>query len=88
MRGPGLMVGTAFDDVARVPKVLAHCLHEGRLILMNAGTFACIIAMRRQGRNVEGVGDLAGLGRTDPALALALAVAAYPIVAGRLRRSG
>jgi len=43
-------------------------------VFMNAGTFACIIAMRRRGRMLEGVADLAGLGRTDPALALALTV--------------
>lgn len=39
VRGPGLMVGTEFDDPARVNAVLDHCLHEGRLILMNAGTY-------------------------------------------------
>jgi NADH-quinone oxidoreductase subunit N len=43
-------------------------------VFMNAGTFACIIAMRRRGRMLESVADLAGLGRTDPALALALTV--------------
>jgi NADH-quinone oxidoreductase subunit N len=41
---------------------------------MNAGTFACIIAMRRRGRMLEGISDLSGLARTDPALALALAI--------------
>jgi NADH-quinone oxidoreductase subunit N len=43
-------------------------------VFMNAGTFACIIAMRRRGRMLEGISDLAGLGRTDPALAAALTV--------------
>jgi NADH-quinone oxidoreductase subunit N len=43
-------------------------------VFMNAGTFACIIAMRRRGRMLEGIADLAGLGRTDPALAAALTV--------------
>jgi 4-aminobutyrate aminotransferase len=43
VRGPGLMVGTSFDDPARVPKVVQHCLHEGRLILMNAGTYGNVI---------------------------------------------
>ena len=42
-------------------------------VFMNLGTFACIIAMRRQGRSVEKISDLAGLARTDPGLALALA---------------
>ena len=39
VRGPGLMVGTDFDDSARVAAVQRHCLDEGRLILMNAGTY-------------------------------------------------
>ena len=39
VRGPGLMVGTEFDDAARVSAILQHCLEEGRLILMNAGTY-------------------------------------------------
>jgi NADH-quinone oxidoreductase subunit N len=43
-------------------------------VFMNVGTFAGIIAMRRQGRALEQISDLAGLARTDPALALAFAV--------------
>ncbi len=43
VRGPGLMVGTAFDDAARVPRVIQHCLTEGHLILMNAGTYGNVI---------------------------------------------
>jgi len=39
VRGPGLMVGTEFDDPARVSALLQHCLDEGHLILMNAGTY-------------------------------------------------
>jgi NADH-quinone oxidoreductase subunit N len=43
-------------------------------VFMSAGTFACIIAMRRKGQMREQISDLAGLARTDPALALAMAV--------------
>jgi 4-aminobutyrate aminotransferase-like enzyme len=43
VRGPGLMVGTQFADPARVPRVLEHCLTEGHLILMNAGTYGNVI---------------------------------------------
>jgi 4-aminobutyrate aminotransferase len=43
VRGPGLMVGASFEDPARVPGVLQHCLREGRLILMNAGTYGNIV---------------------------------------------
>jgi len=43
-------------------------------VVMNLGAFAVIVAMRRQGRALEQVEDLAGLGRTDPAMALWMAV--------------
>jgi NADH-quinone oxidoreductase subunit N len=43
-------------------------------VVMNLGAFAVIVAMRRGGRAVEGIEDLAGLGRTDPAMALWMAV--------------
>ena len=43
VRGPGLMVGTSFADASRVPKVISHCLQEGRVILMNAGTYGDVI---------------------------------------------
>jgi NADH-quinone oxidoreductase subunit N len=43
-------------------------------LFMNAGTFACILAMRRNGQGVESIDDLAGLASRDPAMALALAV--------------
>jgi NADH-quinone oxidoreductase subunit N len=43
-------------------------------IFMNIGTFACILAMRRREQMVTRIDDLAGLARTSPALALALAV--------------
>jgi NADH-quinone oxidoreductase subunit N len=43
-------------------------------LAMNLGTFAVLVAMRRQGRAVEGIDDLAGLGRSDPTTALWMAV--------------
>jgi NADH-quinone oxidoreductase subunit N len=43
-------------------------------VVMNVGTFAVLVAMRRQGRSLEGIEDLAGLGRTDPGMALWMAV--------------
>jgi 4-aminobutyrate aminotransferase len=39
VRGLGLMVGTEFAGAARVAAVQRHCLEEGHLILMNAGTY-------------------------------------------------
>ncbi|UPG71828.1 NADH-quinone oxidoreductase subunit NuoN [Roseomonas gilardii subsp. gilardii] len=43
-------------------------------LVMNIGVFAVLVSMRRNGRAVEGIGDLAGLGKTDPAMALAMAI--------------
>jgi 4-aminobutyrate aminotransferase-like enzyme len=40
VRGLGLMVGTQFNDPARVAAMQSHCLHEGRMIVMNAGTYS------------------------------------------------
>jgi len=39
VRGLGLMVATEFADAARVAAVQKHCLDEGHLLLMNAGTY-------------------------------------------------
>ncbi len=43
-------------------------------LTMTIGAFGCILAMRRRGRMVEGIADLAGLGRDRPLLAAALAI--------------
>ena len=41
-------------------------------LFMTVGTWAVILCMRRDGRMVEGISDLAGLSRSQPGLALAL----------------
>src|ERR1700733_11733179 len=56
-------------------------------VATNLGTFACIQAMRRGGKAVEGISDLAGLARTDLKLALLfsmlfLSLAGLPPLAG------
>ncbi len=43
-------------------------------MIMTAGTFAIILCMRRDGLGVEKIADLAGLSKTSPVLAYALAV--------------
>ena len=43
-------------------------------ILMNIGTFACILCMRQKERMVEDIEDLKGLSKTNPLMALALAI--------------
>jgi 4-aminobutyrate aminotransferase len=39
VRGLGLMVGTEFHDAGRVAAIQKHCLEEGHMIVMNAGTY-------------------------------------------------
>lgn len=43
-------------------------------LFMNVGTFAVIAAMSRKGHMVENINDLAGLGKTDPGIATAMAI--------------
>jgi len=43
-------------------------------LFMTVGTWAVILCMRRDGRMLEGISDLAGLSRSQPGLALALAI--------------
>jgi len=76
----GLAVGTA----AGVRGTLVYMVIY---VFMTAGTFGCILAMRRKGRAVEQIADLSGLASNDPALALALAVfmfslAGIPLMSG------
>ncbi|MBC7950977.1 MAG: NADH-quinone oxidoreductase subunit NuoN [Rhodospirillaceae bacterium] len=76
----GLAAGTA-DGVQGVLIYLAIYL------FMNVGTFAIILSMRQKGRLVEGIEDLAGLSKTNPAMALAMAalmfsMAGIPPLAG------
>jgi 4-aminobutyrate aminotransferase len=43
VRGAGLMVATVFDDPARVAALMHHCLEDGHLILMSAGTDGTVL---------------------------------------------
>ena len=63
----GLAVGTSLGIRGTLVYLLVY-------IFMNAGTWACIIAMRRRGHALEAIDDLSGLGRTDPGLALAFTI--------------
>jgi NADH-quinone oxidoreductase subunit N len=68
--GYALMGLTVANDVGYRGVLIYMAIY----VVMSLGTFAVLIAMRRQGRTLEGVDDLAGLGRTDPAMALWMAV--------------
>jgi NADH-quinone oxidoreductase subunit N len=63
----GLAAGTA-DGIRGVLVYLAIYL------FMTVGAWAVILCMRRGGRMLEGISDLAGLSQSQPGLALALAI--------------
>ncbi len=65
------LIGLAAGTEAGLRGVLVYM---AIYVVMNAGTFGCIVAMRRDGRACEQIRDLAGLSRTTPGLALALSV--------------
>ena len=65
------LIGLAAGSEAGVRGILVYM---AIYLFMNIGTFAVILCMRRQGKLVEGIEDLAGLSRSQPALALALAI--------------
>jgi NADH-quinone oxidoreductase subunit N len=60
------LIGLAAGTQAGVRGVLLYLL---TYVAMSLGAFACILAMRRQGRAVEKISDLGGLAKTDVALA-------------------
>jgi NADH-quinone oxidoreductase subunit N len=63
----GLAAGTA-DGVRGV------LIYMAIYLVMNLGTFAVILCMRRDGKMIEAIDELAGLSKTQPALALALGI--------------
>jgi len=65
------LIGLAVGDRDGVRGVIVYL---AIYLFMNVGTFSVILAMRRKGRAVEGIADLAGLSKTHPGMALALAV--------------
>jgi len=65
------LIGLAAGTQAGVQATL---IYLAVYLFMSLGTFACIIGMRRRGRAVETIADLAGLSGSDAGYALALAV--------------
>jgi NADH-quinone oxidoreductase subunit N len=65
------LVGLAAGTESGVNAVLVYMT---LYVVMVIGTFGCILLMRRQGRYVESIGDLAGLSSRRPLLALAFGV--------------
>jgi NADH-quinone oxidoreductase subunit N len=80
----GLAAGTA-DGVRGV------LIYMAIYLAMNLGTFAVLLCMRRNGKMVEAIDDLAGLSKTQPGLAAALfifmfSMAGIPPLAGFLSK--
>ncbi|MDE1145701.1 MAG: NADH-quinone oxidoreductase subunit NuoN [Azospirillaceae bacterium] len=65
------LVGVAAGTADGVQAVL---IYMAIYLVMTVGTFAIIIGMRQKGKAVEEIADLAGLSKTNPMVALALAV--------------
>jgi len=65
------LVGLAPGTVEGAESVMVYL---AIYLVMTVGTFACILSMRRKGRLVEGIDDLKGLAKSQPLMALALAV--------------
>ena len=70
------LIGLAAATAEGVEGVLVYM---AIYLAMTLGTFAVILAMRREGHMVEGIGDLAGLARTNPAMAFFLAVLLFSL---------
>jgi NADH-quinone oxidoreductase subunit N len=65
------LIGLAAGTETGVRGVLVYLL---TYVVMSAGAFACIIAMRRRGLAVEKISDLGGLARNDLPLAALMAI--------------
>jgi NADH-quinone oxidoreductase subunit N len=70
------LVGLAAGTVEGVQGVI---IYLAIYLAMTLGTFACILAMRRQGRMVEDIDQLSGLSTTSPLMAFMLAMLLFSL---------
>jgi NADH-quinone oxidoreductase subunit N len=70
------LVGLSTGTVAGVGGVLVYM---GIYMMMTLGAFACILAMRRNGRAVEEIDELSGLSATQPLMAFLLAALLFSL---------
>jgi NADH-quinone oxidoreductase subunit N len=70
------LVGLAAGTVEGVQGVIVYL---AIYLAMTLGTFACILAMRRNGRMVEDIDQLAGLSNTSPMMAFLLAMLLFSL---------
>jgi len=65
------LIGLAVGNEVGVRGVL---IYMTIYLFMNVGVFTCILCMRRREQMVVGISDLAGLSKSNPLMALALAI--------------
>ena len=65
------LIGLAVANEAGVRGIM---IYMAVYLFMNIGAFACILTMRRGDRMVENISDLAGMSKSHPMIAAALAV--------------
>jgi NADH-quinone oxidoreductase subunit N len=70
------LVGLAAGTATGVAGVL---IYMSIYLAMTLGTFACILAMRREGGQIEEIDQLAGLARTQPVMAFVLAALMFSL---------
>ena len=70
------LVGLAAGTQEGVSGVVIYMLIYS---LSTLGVFACVLAMRRSGQQVENISDLAGLGRTNKGLAFVLSMLMFSL---------
>ncbi len=71
----GLAVaGQSGDGAVREAGIQGVLIYMAIYLFMNVGTFACILCMRRSDHMVEDIDDLAGLSKSHPMVALAMAI--------------
>lgn len=70
------LVGLAAGSAEGVQGVIVYL---AIYLVMTLGTFACILAMRREGHMVENIEALSGLSRTNPMMAFMLAILLFSL---------
>ncbi len=70
------LIGLDADSAQGVQGVL---IYMSIYVSMTLGTFAVVLAMRREGKLMENIGDLAGLSRTHPTMAFFLAMLLFSL---------
>jgi len=70
------LVGLAAGNEAGVQGIL---IYLAIYVATTIGVFVCILAMRRNGNNVENISDLAGLARSRPGYAFAFAMLMFSL---------